>query len=90
MAGAVSRIFKGKGTYGNTVSNSTPCAAYESSQSVARVDCVRWRAGLWPLARPPTLWGTDRAARRGGVLRVRWDPPHFDPHLTINNFTHTT
>ena len=22
--------------------------------------------------------------RRGGILRVRgWDPPHFDPHLTI-------
>jgi ABC-type transport system substrate-binding protein len=19
-----------------------------------------------------------------------WDPPHFDPHLTINNYTHST
>jgi peptide/nickel transport system substrate-binding protein len=47
---------------------------------------------LWPLARPPALWGAEPGQpRRGGVLRVRgWDPPHFDPHLTINNFTHTT
>jgi peptide/nickel transport system substrate-binding protein len=47
---------------------------------------------LGPLARPPALWGADAGQpRRGGVLRVRgWDPPHFDPHLTINNFTHTT
>ena len=47
---------------------------------------------LWPLARPPALWGAEVGQpRRGGVLRVRgWDPPHFDPHLTINNYTHTT
>ena len=46
----------------------------------------------WPLAQPPELWGAEAGQpRRGGVLRVRgWDPPHFDPHLTINNFTHTT
>jgi peptide/nickel transport system substrate-binding protein len=26
--------------------------------------------------------------KRGGILRMRgWDPPHFDPHLTINNYT---
>jgi peptide/nickel transport system substrate-binding protein len=26
--------------------------------------------------------------KRGGTLHVRgWDPPHFDPHITINNFT---
>ena len=30
-------------------------------------------------------------ARRGGVLRVRgYDPPHFDPHLTLNFKTNTT
>src|SRR5712691_4474341 len=47
---------------------------------------------LWPLARPPALSGAAAGQpRRGGLLRVRgWDPPHFDPHLTINNFTHTT
>jgi peptide/nickel transport system substrate-binding protein len=45
-----------------------------------------------PLARPATLWGAEAGPpKRGGVLRVRgWDPPHFDPHLTISNYTHTT
>jgi peptide/nickel transport system substrate-binding protein len=43
----------------------------------------------WPLAQPPALWGAEAGQpRRGGVLRIRgWDPPHFDTHLTINNFT---
>jgi peptide/nickel transport system substrate-binding protein len=42
-----------------------------------------------PLAGPSVLWGAEAGQpRRGGVLRVRgWDPPHFDPHSTINNFT---
>jgi peptide/nickel transport system substrate-binding protein len=43
----------------------------------------------WPLCGPQALWGGEvGASRRGGILRVRgWDPPHFDPHLTINNYT---
>src|SRR5215831_18717766 len=43
----------------------------------------------WPLARPSTLWGAEaEQPRRGGILRVRGgDPPHFDPHSTINNVT---
>src|SRR5438105_85471 len=46
----------------------------------------------WPLCSPPALWGAEVGPpRRGGVLRVRgWDPPHFDPHLTISNYTHST
>src|SRR5262245_20902853 len=38
-----------------------------------------------PLAWPPVLWGGESGQpKRGGILRVRgWDPPHFDPHLTI-------
>jgi peptide/nickel transport system substrate-binding protein len=42
-----------------------------------------------PLYRPAALWGTEAGTpKRGGTLRVRgWDPPHFDPHLTINNYT---
>ena len=29
--------------------------------------------------------------KRGGMLRVRgYDPPHFDPHLTLNFKTNTT
>src|SRR5262245_41818898 len=29
--------------------------------------------------------------KRGGILRVRgYDPPHFDPHLTLNFKTNTT
>src|SRR6266511_3672943 len=41
-----------------------------------------------PLAAP------RRAAaqgKRGGILKVRgYDPPHFDPHLTLNFKTNTT
>lgn len=38
---------------------------------------------------PQALWGGEMATpKRGGILHVRgWDPVHFDPHLTINNFT---
>ena len=36
--------------------------------------------------RPPRAQG-----KRGGILRVRgYDPPHFDPHLTLNFKTNTT
>jgi ABC-type transport system substrate-binding protein len=47
---------------------------------------------VWPLHRPTTLWGAEAGQpRRGGILRVRgWDPPHFDPHLTIAPATHFT
>jgi peptide/nickel transport system substrate-binding protein len=46
----------------------------------------------WPLHRPSALWGVEAGPpKRGGVLRVRgWDPPHFDPHLTIAPATHFT
>src|SRR2546426_12658832 len=46
----------------------------------------------WPLATPSPLWGAEPGPpKHGGILRVRgWDPPHFDPHLTIAPFTHTT
>jgi peptide/nickel transport system substrate-binding protein len=46
----------------------------------------------WPLHPPPTLWGAEAGQpKRGGILRVRGiDPPHFDPHLTLNFKTHTT
>ena len=43
----------------------------------------------WPLSTPAPLWGEETGTpRRGGTLRVRGgDLPHFDPHLTINNYT---
>jgi peptide/nickel transport system substrate-binding protein len=43
----------------------------------------------WPLYDPQALWsGEVGTPKPGGTLRVRgWDPPHFDPHLTINNYT---
>src|SRR5262245_13248222 len=41
-----------------------------------------------PLLAPSPLLAQ---ARRGSVLRVRgYDPPHFDPHLTLNFKTNTT
>src|SRR5215471_8035050 len=46
----------------------------------------------WPLTRPSESWGaTAGQPRRGGILRVwGYDPPHFDPQLTINGKTQNT
>jgi len=46
----------------------------------------------WPFSTPSPLWGAEPGPpKHGGILRVRgWDPPHFDPHLTIAPFTHWT
>src|SRR5262249_3708406 len=46
----------------------------------------------WPLQRPSGLWAADAGPpKRGGILRVRgYDPPHFDPQLTLNFKTNTT
>jgi peptide/nickel transport system substrate-binding protein len=47
---------------------------------------------LRPLARPPLLWGGETGQpKRGGILRVRgFDPPNFDPQLTVAGFTQST
>src|SRR5215813_9287940 len=68
------------------------------TQGVRRRDLLK--AGLtagvtlaaWPLARPSSLWGAEAGQpKRGGILRVRgYDPPHFDPHLTLNVRTNAT
>jgi peptide/nickel transport system substrate-binding protein len=54
------------------------------------VASATWSAGS--LFRPAALWGASAGQpRRGGTLRVRgYDPPHFDPHLTLNFKTNTT
>src|SRR2546430_15993506 len=46
----------------------------------------------WPLARPSESWGAAAGhPKRGGILRVwGYDPPHFDPQLTINGKTQNT
>jgi peptide/nickel transport system substrate-binding protein len=46
----------------------------------------------WPLHSPTALWGAEAGQpRRGGTLRVRgFDPPNFDPHLTVAGFTQST
>src|SRR5207247_4855112 len=46
----------------------------------------------WPLSHPPVLWGAAAGPpKHGGILRVRgYDPPHFDPHLTLNVRTNAT
>jgi peptide/nickel transport system substrate-binding protein len=70
----------------------------QQTQGVRRRELLK--AGLaagvtlsaWPLARPAVLWGAEAGQpKRGGILRVRgYDPPHFDPHLTLNFKTNTT
>src|SRR6185503_3801299 len=48
-------------------------------------------AGAALAAGPLVVPAGAQAPRRGGVLRVRgYDPPHFDPHLTLNFKTNTT
>jgi peptide/nickel transport system substrate-binding protein len=44
------------------------------------------------LSRPAVLWGAATGPpTRGGILRVRgYDPPHFDPHFTLNVRTNAT
>jgi peptide/nickel transport system substrate-binding protein len=76
----------------------TPQVHLHKTQGVHRRDLLK--AGLaagvtlsaWSLYSPPALWGAEAGQpKRGGILRVwGYDPPHFDPHLTINGKTHTT
>jgi peptide/nickel transport system substrate-binding protein len=44
-------------------------------------------AALAATTTPWPAWG--QTPKRGGTLSVRlWDPPHFDPHLTVSYKTH--
>ncbi len=71
-------------------------AKSHKTQGVSRRDLLR--AGLatgaalsaWPLYTLSPLKAEESGSpRHGGILRVRGgDLPHFDPHLTINNYTH--
>ena len=61
--------------------------------SVSRRDVVKGAAALAAgAALGPHLApgrALAQAPKRGGVVTVRaWDPPHFDPHLTISYKTH--
>jgi ABC-type transport system substrate-binding protein len=49
-------------------------------------------AGVALSAGPLAVPGPARAqGKPGGILRVRgYDPPHFDPHQTLNFKTNTT
>jgi ABC-type transport system substrate-binding protein len=68
-----------------------------NTPGVSRLDLLH--AGLaagaalaaWPLYDPQALWSGEMGTPKpGGTLRRRgWDPVHFDPHLTINNYTNS-
>jgi peptide/nickel transport system substrate-binding protein len=67
--------------------------AHRPSQlSLSRRDLLKWGgAGLAAAAAAPSLWtpAAAQSPKRGGILSLRlWDPPHFDPHLTISYKTH--
>jgi len=59
-----------------------------SKPSLSRRDLLKWGgAGLAASAATPAIWTPTQAQtpKRGGTLSLRlWDPPHFDPHLTIS------
>ena len=60
--------------------------------TLSRRDLLKWGgAGLAAAAAAPAAWSPvqAQAPKRGGTLSLRlWDPPHFDPHLTISYKTH--
>jgi peptide/nickel transport system substrate-binding protein len=64
-----------------------------SQRNPSRRDLLKWSGvGLAAAATAPAVvWSPARAQgpKRGGTLSLRlWDPPHFDPHLTISYKTH--
>ena len=63
-----------------------------SNRYPSRRDLLKWGgAGLAAAATAPAIWSPARAQtpKRGGTLSLRlWDPPHFDPHLTVSFKTH--
>src|SRR5947209_5731318 len=66
----------------------------ENAMGMTRRDLLRsgLAAGAALSAEPFMASRTARAqGKRGGILRVRgYDPPHFDPHLTLNFKTNNT
>ena len=63
-----------------------------SQQSLSRRDLLKWGgAGLAAAAAAPAVWtpALAQSPKRGGTISLRlWDPPHWDPHLTISYKTH--
>jgi len=63
-----------------------------SNPSLSRRDLLKWGgAGLAAATAAPAIWTPAHAQspKRGGTLSLRlWDPPHWDPHLTISYKTH--
>src|SRR5258705_944873 len=59
-----------------------------SNRYPSRRDLLKWSGvGLAAVAAAPAAWSPARAQspKRGGTISLRlWDPPHFDPHLTIS------
>src|SRR5262250_1300846 len=63
-----------------------------AQRNLSRRDLLKWSGvGLAAAATAPLVASPARAQapKRGGTLSLRlWDPPHFDPHLTISFKTH--
>jgi peptide/nickel transport system substrate-binding protein len=63
-----------------------------SKPLLSRRDLIKWGSvGAAAAAAAPAVWTSSLAQspKRGGTLSLRlWDPPHFDPHLTISYKTH--
>jgi peptide/nickel transport system substrate-binding protein len=59
---------------------------------LSRRDLLKLGSGAAALALSPSVFthpAEAQAPKRGGTLSVRlWDPPHFDPHLTVSYKTH--
>jgi peptide/nickel transport system substrate-binding protein len=62
-----------------------------SNRHLSRRDLLKWSGVGLAVASVPAAWspGHAQSPKRGGTLSLRlWDPPHFDPHLTISYKTH--
>ena len=65
--------------------------AHTPNRHLSRRDLLKWSGVGLAAASVPAAWspGHAQSPKRGGTLSLRlWDPPHFDPHLTISYKTH--
>jgi peptide/nickel transport system substrate-binding protein len=67
-------------------------ARASSPGSYRRRDLIKLGATAAAAALSPSIGrrvASAQTPKRGGVVSIRaWDPPHFDPHLTISYKTH--
>ena len=70
-----------------------PSAPEQPPHPLSRRDLLKWGGGALAASALASVVAPSpaeaQAPRRGGTLGLRlWDPPHWDPHLTVSYKTH--